>query len=831
MQGRESEREEIRPRRNLLRPNPSPRVAATIAAVEAARELGDEEIDEGILSVFNTLPEEGFGMAWDIIYDEETEEDIPKQLPYNPYIFIPGEIYTEEKSGSGESVILDQIEKNEEEKKYTLPKQEKERTFFNAFVSKEFEFHNEQELPTFDLSGDASKQEEVQQNHTQNQNTANTFLNSFLNKEIYWKAEIQNKGYRDDKQKQDGILQNEDKYLDEGEEGSSPIAQRRFDFQEYEQEEYQDPFYMTMEEQFVEQMEQEVKNSKIQEVPEQDTTTSQYLWEAGWNYQTEFGSTESDLGFSESESFGSGDSESTHGSEESEPFGSGERASGDNEIEFGFERNSFDNDYGSIENIVNDILIESHFGSGELELSSEDAEFGSGEKKLGFVKNDLGYVENNLVSLTNSDFVTVENDLSLVETYFGSGENNFGLAENEFGNGETDFGSGGSDSSIEAKDGTEIQDDYSDLVEKLQDIEGSLETILENIDKDNHEDINTKEEHNVINNNMSNFKARDFKITDLTKPEVEKDIMTINEKDETCNSLGDITVEADNKQNKQKMVQVLVGSNALIPNDEAKNETNKLILEQSRPQKAVTKLVKSNPTTVLYSSKVPIVTANNALREKVQAQKIYSYDNTMNETKKGLRIANELNNSLEDIRAKNDHTKRELVQDLVRSHTFIQNNDEKNKQKQIVLYQSKPQEPRTKLKKSNPTTAAVVYSTKVLGMAGIPKQTVILKRTQDLGNKNSLTNKSDVFNNTTATIDVSHGESIVEVPTSSEANTKHNVEEQELERERFFFPAGHGLFFGFKLGEMEKADKMKLEIFANNQIHTDIDSSSLELSI
>ena len=47
----------------------------------------------------------------------------------------------------------------------------------------------------------------------------------------------------------------------------------------------------------------------------------------------------------------------------------------------------------------------------------------------------------------------------------------------------------------------------------------------------------------------------------------------------------------------------------------------------------------------------------------------------------------------------------------------------------------------------------------------------------------------------------------------------------------FFLPAGHGLFFGFKLGEMEKTEKMRLEIFANNQIHTDIDSSTIELAL
>ena len=58
-------------------------------------------------------------------------------------------------------------------------------------------------------------------------------------------------------------------------------------------------------------------------------------------------------------------------------------------------------------------------------------------------------------------------------------------------------------------------------------------------------------------------------------------------------------------------------------------------------------------------------------------------------------------------------------------------------------------------------------------------------------------------------------------------------EENESKRKdsMFFLPAGHGLFFGFKLGEMEKTDKMRLEIFANNQIHTDIDSSTIELAL
>ena len=55
--------------------------------------------------------------------------------------------------------------------------------------------------------------------------------------------------------------------------------------------------------------------------------------------------------------------------------------------------------------------------------------------------------------------------------------------------------------------------------------------------------------------------------------------------------------------------------------------------------------------------------------------------------------------------------------------------------------------------------------------------------------------------------------------------------EAEKKDSMFFLPAGHGLFFGFKLGEMEKADKMRLEIFANNQIHTDIDSSTIELAL
>ena len=831
VQGRETEREERRPRRNLLRPNPSPSVAATIAAVEAARER-DEEIDEDILSVFETMPEDGFGMAWDIIYDEETEEEIPQQQPYNPYIFIPGEISTEEKSDSKESVILDQVEENEEEK-YTLPKQERESTFLNAFLSKDFKFQNEQELPTFDLSGDTSKQEVVQDNYTQSPNTANTFLNAFLNKEVHWKSEIQNRRYKDDKQNQDSMLQKEEEYLDDEEEGSGPMAQRRFDFQEYEQEEYHDPFYMTMEEQFVEQMEQEVKNSQTQEVPEQDTTTSQYLWESGWNYQTEFGSSESDLDFGESESFSSGDSESTLGSAESEPFGSGERTSVDSESEFGFEINSLGNGFGSNDSSMNDILLESQFGSGELELSSVDAEFGSGENELGFVENYFGNNEHDCVRFANNDFVTLKNDLSLVENYFGSGESNFSFAEKKIGNDETDFGSGESESSIAAKDGKEIQDDYSELVEELQDIEGSLETLLGKIDQENyheHEDTKVKEEHNIIGKDTTNFQAQEFKITDLTKYKVEKDIMTINGKDESNNSLGDIIEEAKNKHKIPKIVQGLVGSNVLEPSDEANNKRNALVLEQLRPPKTLRKFVKSNTITlqVFNYTKVASVTENIAPADIKQSQKSNWSEKTIHEAKKDINITDDLKNSQESIIAKNDHTKRELVKDLVRSHTFIQTSDEKNQQTKKVLDPSKPQEPTTKVDKFYQNTEEVVYSAKVLGLAGIPKQTGNLKGTEDLRQTNSLENKSNVLDNMTTTNDVSHGESIAQVSASSEAN---NVQEQEVGEDRFFFPAGHGLFFGFKLGEMEKADKMKLEIFANNQIHTDIDSSSLELSL
>ena len=66
-----------------------------------------------------------------------------------------------------------------------------------------------------------------------------------------------------------------------------------------------------------------------------------------------------------------------------------------------------------------------------------------------------------------------------------------------------------------------------------------------------------------------------------------------------------------------------------------------------------------------------------------------------------------------------------------------------------------------------------------------------------------------------------------------EESTKEEIKIQtEMREDRMFFlPAGHGLFFGFKLGELEKHDKMRLEIFANNQIHKDIDSSSIELAL
>ena len=63
-------------RMNLLRPSPLP----------------DNE-----QTVFEKLPEEGYGMEWDIIYDEEIR--MSEQNDQNPYIFIP---YSEEmESGDG----------------------------------------------------------------------------------------------------------------------------------------------------------------------------------------------------------------------------------------------------------------------------------------------------------------------------------------------------------------------------------------------------------------------------------------------------------------------------------------------------------------------------------------------------------------------------------------------------------------------------------------------------------------------------------------------------------------------------------------------------------
>ena len=62
---------------NLLRPSPEP------------------EVERG-QTVLESLPEEGFGMEWDIIYDEEIR--MSERNDQNPYIFIP---YSEE-AGSGE---------------------------------------------------------------------------------------------------------------------------------------------------------------------------------------------------------------------------------------------------------------------------------------------------------------------------------------------------------------------------------------------------------------------------------------------------------------------------------------------------------------------------------------------------------------------------------------------------------------------------------------------------------------------------------------------------------------------------------------------------------
>ena len=65
---------------NLLRPSPGP------------------EKEEGVQTVFESLPEEGFGMEWDILYDEEIR--MSERNDQNPYIFIPHS----EAEGSGEDV-------------------------------------------------------------------------------------------------------------------------------------------------------------------------------------------------------------------------------------------------------------------------------------------------------------------------------------------------------------------------------------------------------------------------------------------------------------------------------------------------------------------------------------------------------------------------------------------------------------------------------------------------------------------------------------------------------------------------------------------------------
>ena len=55
----------------------------------------------------------------------------------------------------------------------------------------------------------------------------------------------------------------------------------------------------------------------------------------------------------------------------------------------------------------------------------------------------------------------------------------------------------------------------------------------------------------------------------------------------------------------------------------------------------------------------------------------------------------------------------------------------------------------------------------------------------------------------------------------SESIQENNTKSRKPVHEMYFLPAGHGLSFGFHLGELKKS-RSKMEIYSHNQIHSDI---------
>ena len=82
-------------------------------------------------------------------------------------------------------------------------------------------------------------------------------------------------------------------------------------------------------------------------------------------------------------------------------------------------------------------------------------------------------------------------------------------------------------------------------------------------------------------------------------------------------------------------------------------------------------------------------------------------------------------------------------------------------------------------------------------------------------------------NQTKVNIDMTSTSTSVELPDvqqlqKEEVRTGDSVlPSASVREERVFLPAGHGLQFGFTLGQLDKAEKLKLAVFSNISPFTD----------
>ena len=96
-----------------------------------------------------------------------------------------------------------------------------------------------------------------------------------------------------------------------------------------------------------------------------------------------------------------------------------------------------------------------------------------------------------------------------------------------------------------------------------------------------------------------------------------------------------------------------------------------------------------------------------------------------------------------------------------------------------------------------------MYSDRVLWVTGNDYPVGNLKTMEDLEMQDKLEKKPSKINDMSGTNDIITSQSFQQTLTCSEPNIKNFVRKPERREEKFFFPAGHGLFFGFKLGKMD----------------------------